>query len=349
MKKFLAVLITTIFMTGNIFAAPSRDQTLAVVNGEPILASEFNNFFNLVFEQLKPILPKEQLAEQKINEFKNVILDKKIEEILLKQEAKKQKITVSKKEVSDNLNEIKKQFKSEAAFNAEIRKLKLTSATFEKRLSEQLLLMKLLSQNIESLTKPPTDAEIKDFYDKIITKIKGGNTGPATEEDNLIENTVSEVKKIFGEKVKIRQIFIKNPKGATAAETKAAETKVETIKKELQNKPFADIAGQYSEDLISKPKNGYIGIATKGDLLPEIEKIAFATKAGEYTKEPIKTDKGYYFIKVEEKLVSREITLDKSLKDYLSSTLTQINTFKSYNHYLNSLKAKATIKVNKIW
>ena len=300
-------------------------------------------------EQLKPILPKEQLTEQRMNELKNMILDKKIDEVLLKQEAKKQKITVSKKEVSDNLNEIKKQMGGEAALNAEIRKLKLTPEAFEKKISEQVLLMKLLNQNVGSLTKPPTDAEIKDLYDKVITKIKGGNTGPATEEDNLIENTVSEVKKIFGEKVKIRQIFIKNPKGATAAETKAAEAKVEPIKKDLQKKPFADIAGQYSEDAISKSQKGNIRTATKGDLSPEIEKIAFATKAGEYTKEPIKTNKGYYFIKVEEKLVSREITLDKSLKDYLSSILTQINTLKSYNRYVNSLKAKANIKINKIW
>ena len=350
MKKFFVGLLTMVFVTGagNIFAAPSKDQTLAIVNGEPILASEFNNYFNVVIAQLKSIMPMDQIPEQKMGEVKNTFLNKKIEEVLLRQEAKKQKITVSKKEVLDSINEMKKQG-GESAFNAEIQKQNFTPASFEKYMGEQLVIMKLLTQNIPSLTRPATDNEIKDIYDKVIIKMKGGNTTLPPDADIFIERAVIEVKKIFGEKARIKQIFIKNPKGATAAEAKAAADKVETVKKELQKKPFADIAKQYSEDIVSKSKNGDVGTVAKGDLPPELDKIIFAMKAGDYTKEPIKTDKGCYFIKVEEKTASKEITLDKDLKDLLRTVTLQVNIIKGYINFLNTLRAKANIKINKIW
>jgi parvulin-like peptidyl-prolyl isomerase len=351
MKKFFLALMVAFFMAGmgDVFAAPKVDKTLAIVNGEPIFESEFNKNFD---EFKYAMFASEQLSERKINKLKNLILEKQIDEILLKNEAKKQKILVSKKEVLENIKAIKKNFANESEFNAELSKQNITPAVFEKKISELITVMKLLDNVLVNVnTKEITEAETKSFYDKVIIKMKGENTGLSPDKDWLAASVAEELKKKFGESVRIRQIFIKNPKVAAGAEAKTAQAKVETVKKELQIKSFAEIAKQYSEDIISKSRssNGDFVIIAKGDLPLVLEKKVFFMKVGDYTKEPIKTDAGYYFIKLEEKLPNREIVFDSKVKDYINNRLLQFNKEKAYVQYIDTLKTKANIKINKVW
>jgi parvulin-like peptidyl-prolyl isomerase len=349
MKNFFSVLLMiALFMigTGNIFAASRVDQTLAIVNGEPIFESEFNKKFN----QIKYLtFASEQVPEQEVNELKNRLLEGQIEEVLLNNEAKKQKILVSKKEVLDNIKALKKSFASESEFNAELSKQNISPADFEKKIRELIMGIKLLNKVLDVDTKEITKAETKSFYDKVIIKMKGGNTGLSSDRDRLAANIAAELKKIFSESARIRQIFIKNPKVVADAEAKTVQTKVEIVKTELRKKSFAEIAKQYSEDSISKFRNGDFGIVMKGDLPPVLERTVFSMKVGDYTKKPIKTDIGYYFIKLEEKFPKREIVFDSNVKDYISNRLLQFNKEKAFVHYLNTLKTKANIKINKVW
>ena len=115
------------------------------------------------------------------------------------------------------------------------------------------------------------------------------------------------------------------------------------------NNLFAEVARKYSEDLVSRSRNGDLGIVVKGDLPLVLEKAVFSMKIGDYTKEPIKTDIGYYFIKLEEKLPERKIVFDSKVKDCINSRLLQFNTDQACVRYLNTLKTKANIKINKVW
>jgi parvulin-like peptidyl-prolyl isomerase len=348
MKKFFLALMMVFFIpgVGNVLASPKLDQTLAIVDGEPIFESEFNKNFN---EFKYAMFSSEDLSEQKINELKNLILEKQVEEILLKNEAKKQKILASKKEILEYVKAIKKSFASESEFNAGLSKQNITPAVFEEKIKELIMIMKLLDKTLHVNTKEITEAEVKSFYDKVIIKIKGGNKELLSDGDWLVANVAKELKKMFAENVRIRQIFIKNPKVAADAEAKAVQAKVETVKKELQTKPFAEIARQYSEDIISKSNGGDFGIVVKGDLPLALEKTIFLMKVGDYTKEPIKTDAGYYFIKLEEKLPKREIVFDSKAKEHIRNRILQFNKEKAYAHYINTLRAKASIKINKVW
>jgi parvulin-like peptidyl-prolyl isomerase len=345
MKKFFSVLMIAFFMAGagNIFAAPKKiDQTFAIVNGVPIFESEFNKIFN---EFRYAMFASEQLSEQRINELKNQVLEGQIEDILLKSEIKKQKILVSRKEVLEYIKEMKKNY----AIDEELSKQNLTSEDLEKKVSELLRIMKLLSKALDTNRKEITEAETKSFYDKVIIKMKGGNTGLSPDSDWLAAGVADELKKMFSENVRIKQIFIKSPKGTADAEVKEVQAKVETVKKELQIKSFAEIARKYSEDIISRSRSGDFGMVAKGDLPLVLEKAVFSMKVGDYTKEPIKTDVGYYFVKVEEKLPNREIVFDSKVKDYINSRLLQFNSAQAYTNYINTLKTKSNIKINKVW
>lgn len=350
MKKLSAVLFAAIFMTGNVFAAGSDAvQTLAVVNGEPVFAEEFNEVVVPMLEQYRMSVPAEEQTEARVNELKNAVLNQKVEDLLLKQEAKNQKIKVSKKELQEGIDQIKKRFSNESDFHAELKKEKMSLADFEKKLTEQLSVMKLVRQTIDAKVKVPTEPQIKEFYDKVQIKIKGGETGLSKEDDELAANLALFLTRMSGEQIRLRQIFVSCPKGSTKEETQAALARVGIVKKALKDGgSFAETAGKYSEDAASKAKNGDVGIVVRGDLQPEIDKIVFDMNVGEYTKEPVKTDSGYHFLRVEEKRASKAFTFDE-VKNEIGELMYQNEAKKAYTAWIGDLKAKAAIKINKTW
>jgi parvulin-like peptidyl-prolyl isomerase len=348
-KKSLAALILASVCAVSVLAAEDSDKTLAVVNGEPIFTSDFNNALLPVLEQYKQSVPAAQQNDARTNEIKDAVLNQKIEELLLKQEVKKQKIKISKKEIQEGVEQVKKRFQNPADFDAELKKENLSLSAFEKRLSDQLAAMKLVRQSVESKVKPPTIEQVQAFYDKVQIKMKGGETGLLPVDDQLASNLAAYLTRASGEQVRLRQIFIALPKDASSEEKKAALARVENVKKAIKDgEAFADVASKYSEDAASKARGGDLGIVVKGDLLPEIDKKVFAMVVGDYTKEPVKTDTGYHFLRVEEKRASKEIVFD-DVKNDIGELLYQNEARKTYADWINGLKAKANITTNKTW
>jgi parvulin-like peptidyl-prolyl isomerase len=349
MKKF-AMCIAVLFLTlGTLLgASKDADKTVAVINGEPIFESEFNATFIPLLEEYRQNVPASEQTKQKENELREMVLNQKIAEIILKQEVKKQKIKPSKNDVQESIAEIRKRFANDSEFTAELRRENMTMSDFEKKISEQVAIRKLLKQSLESKVQMPTEIEARSLYDKIIAKIKGAKTNLSPEEDALVSNLAAALKRMSSEQIRVRQIFISLPKGANDDAVRAAQAKVATIKKELQRQTFADVAGQYSEDPVSRPRNGDLGIIAKDDLLPVLDKTAFSMKVGDYTREPIKTDIGLFFLKIEERRAKKDVTFD-DIKNDIAEVLAHINANKAQNEYIDGLKSKANIKINKTW
>lgn len=64
---------------------------------------------------------------------------------------------------------------------------------------------------------------------------------------------------------------------------------------------FADLAKEYSKDKSNASNGGDLGYFAEGDMVKEFSDAAFALKAGEYTKSPVKTQFGYHIIMLEDK------------------------------------------------
>ena len=92
MRKILTLVFALCFVAGIGFAEEVVDKTLAIVNGEPLMSSEFNKLLEPMIQQYKAMAPVEEQTDSKINELKNQILEQRIEQMVLTQEAKKQKI-----------------------------------------------------------------------------------------------------------------------------------------------------------------------------------------------------------------------------------------------------------------
>ena len=144
----LSACVIAAFAVGPV-SAKVVDKTLAIVNGDPIMTSEFDKTVEPAMDQNKQYTPPAEQTAAKLLEFRQKLLDQMVDDKILKQEATKRKIHVSAKELEDGIKEIKKRFKTEAEFQDELRKSELTQAQFDKRIQDQLAVMKMIQQEIQ--------------------------------------------------------------------------------------------------------------------------------------------------------------------------------------------------------
>ena len=349
MRKFLALVCIFCLFVGAGFCEEVVDKTLAIVNGEPLMSSEFNKILEPMIQQYRAMTPLAEQSDAKVNELKNQILEQKVEQMILIQEAKKQKIKVVKRELDEALSQVKKRFPNEETFQAELKNEGLSQVQFEKRIEEQLMVQKLVEKEMKNNIKPPSDTEIRKFYDNVRAKMKGENLGLPKEEEETVDAVAKLLKRMSSEQVRLSQIYIKCDKNATPQERKAAENRVANVKKELASgASFSATSEKYSEDAMLKQRKGDMGFVVKGDLDKRLEEKAFSMAVGQYTKDPIQTESGYHFIRVTESRASASFTYD-DVKNDLAEVLYRQNGKKLYDKWIDGLKAKSTIKINQVW
>jgi parvulin-like peptidyl-prolyl isomerase len=323
------------------------DKTVATVNGEAIMLSEYNKIMDPVIEQFKQAAPAGEQSQEKLKELRQRVIDQMIDDRILKQEAKTQKIKVTKRELEDGMKEVKSRFAGEAEFQAELKKENMTMLQFEKRIEDQLMVMKLIEKEIKAKTPAPSDADIKTLYDQIIAKVNGKNLGLEAKQEEEIGQLAKYFARATAEQVRARHILVSVNKNATQKEKDEALKKVKDIQKQLKaGADFSEMAKKYSDDPGSKNRGGDLGSFVKGDMVPAFETAAFNAKVGEIS-EPILTDFGYHLIKVDEKKASRTVTLEEAKND-LQQYLYQRNAQKRYEDWMKGMRAKASIKVNSL-
>jgi len=114
-------------------------------------------------------------------------------------------------------------------------------------------------------------------------------------------------------------------------------TALEVIKSLDDGADFATLAQEKSTGP-SGPNGGDLGYFGAGQMVPEFEASAFALKAGDYSKEPVKTQFGYHVIKVED---NRETEVE-SFEAAEESLRAQIAN-EAVSAYLDGLRKEAKI------
>jgi len=102
------------------------------------------------------------------------------------------------------------------------------------------------------------------------------------------------------ERVRIRHILIKT-QGKPKEDAPKLKAKAEELLKQIKaGGDFAELAKKNSEDPGSAEKGGELGFVTRGQMVPNFEKAAFALKQGE-TSGVVETEYGYHILQSEEK------------------------------------------------
>ncbi|MBI5026091.1 MAG: peptidylprolyl isomerase [Nitrospirae bacterium] len=121
-----------------------------------------------------------------------------------------------------------------------------------------------------------------------------------------------------------------------------AKKLLEKIKK---GENFAKLAKEFSLDAESAKNGGDVGFFSKGQMIPEFEKAAFALKAGEVSS-PVKTQFGYHLIKVTDRKTGKAVEFEQ-VKGVIERRLTAERQKSLFDSYIEGLKKTSKITVKK--
>ncbi len=355
----ITVIMAALFLGTALLNAKVVDSTVATVNGTPIMNSEYQKIIDTTMEVYKKQNPALLENQDNVTAIKEEVLNQMIIEQLLLQAAKEQNIKVKDSEVNENVIEIKKRFEkdengkalsekeAQKAFNAELKKEGLTYKQFEERIKDQLAVKKMIDAVAREKAKAPTKEQTEQLYDDIRVLMKGNETEIkklSRERLTLAAPLAAKLTQLTAEQIKLSPIFIKVDKNATQANWKLKEKEAKDIKKQITSGKitFVEAIEKYSNDKASLATGGEM-ILIKGLMPKEFDEKVFNIKVGAIS-DPIKTDDGYYIIKVNEKKAQKDFTY-KDIEPELAQFLTATEMQKANLDYLASLKDKAEIKV----
>ncbi len=298
-----------------------KEDIAADVNSVPITKKEVSD---LVSSTLPRITGHRTLSEERMRFFRAQALNQLIEQELLYQEAKREKIKVKKAEIEEELKKIENRYPDEKTFNEDIKKKGLTADEIKKGLERYLLISKIMK------TKE------KEIDEKVVIK----------DEDLLPYYEKNKDKFILPEQIRIRQILVSVDPGAGEQEWMEAEKKAKGIsEKAIKGEDFANLAKEFSDDKETRENGGDVGLMHKGQMpLPEIEEIAFSLKVGDVSV-PIRIIYGWLVIKIEEKKPQKLLQFSELNKDLLKTELMTSAKKSKKEEWLKGIKEKVDIKI----
>ena len=342
-------------------AAKLLEDTVAVVNGSPILLSEYQKEAATAMDYWSRTNPAAMTDPANLRKLKESTLEQLIDRELLIQEGAKLKLKVREREIDNAVDEIKARFKkdehgnaldeaaAEAAFAQQLKGEGLDYAKFRERLSHQIMARKVIDEGVKAKMVPPTEAEARAYFAKIesyiATKSTGMPKGMDEEDAMALREVAGQIKALSSERVRVQRVLIRLSPGATDNEKKRAKATAEAVKKRLDTgEDFAKVAKEDSEDPESAARGGDLGYVLKGVAPPELEKAAFSLGVGD-TSGPVYTEPGYNIIRVTEKRAAEKPEFEK-FKDELANFLGGAGFQKKVESFVKALRDKATIERN---
>ncbi|AJY45732.1 peptidylprolyl isomerase [Martelella endophytica] len=113
----------------------------------------------------------------------------------------------------------------------------------------------------------------------------------------------------------------------------------DVIKKLDDGGDFAKLAEQFSTGPAAK-SGGDLGYLSEGQMDPDLEKAAFALKAGSYTEDAVKTDDGYHILEVEEFRDKAPASFDD-----VAPQIRQMVVRDEYRNQLDQMKKDGTVVI----
>jgi parvulin-like peptidyl-prolyl isomerase len=180
------------------------------------------------------------------------------------------------------------------------------------KIKEELLVNMWMKSQMDNIIV--SDSEAKEFYGKNADKFAGKASMHA------------------------RHILVESE--ATGKEIIAT---LKSLKDAALKEKFIALAKEKSTGP-SGPKGGDLGTFTKGQMVPEFSKAAWALEDGQITTAPVKTQFGYHVIYLETKSDEKTVAYD-TVKEKIITSLKQKQFASKIADVAKELKSKATITI----
>lgn len=204
----------------------------------------------------------------------------------------------------------------------------------------------------------PTDADLQTYYDQhkdlfeqaeharieyLVLDLPAVRQRIALNEDDLRTYYQENGARLAGvqQERRARHILINAPQTMAAPEREAAKAKAVALLAQIQADPgsFASVAQAQSQDTGSASQGGDLGYFTRGAMVPEFEKAAFALTKGQIS-DVVETEFGYHIIEVtdikEAQLPSFE-TLRPKIEEALKEQQAQRQFAEEAENFTNSV------------
>lgn len=219
-------------------------------------------------------IPPEMLDGEMKDAFEAPAYEKLIERAILGKEAKKRGLWPSDAEAKQSREEMIKSLPKGKSLDDVLKAMNTDEASFAADVAADVAIGKLLKALEAEMPAPP-----KEQIDKLYAANKAVFVVPDT--------------------AAAAHILIKIDRGAGPDVLKEKLKTATDIKNYLvgkSEKEFIDLVNEKSEDTATKGRGGDLGTFKRGDLFPELEKLAFSLKAGEIGG-PVQTDRGFHVLR----------------------------------------------------
>ena len=317
MKKLLLA-ITLTLAAASLSASQIVEAIVLRVGDRIITSTQYAKRLRDGYMEIEQTSTPDQIAAKKAD-FKKVLIDELISELLIKDRADRIGISVTEAEIKEATNRLKEQYgiTTDKQFDESLQKSGLTRADMEARLRETLVSNKVFSRELRS-REELTDRELRERYDR--------------EKEHYR----------LPERAHLREIVILRPENAASAD-KAGQKADDVANQARNGGDFAKLAQTFS-DSGSKDKGGDLGEVARGELLPELDKAVFNSAAGTVIG-PLRTASGWHIIKVESRLPS-EVPAFESLKEKIRKDASDDAFQRDYKAYIDRLRKDAFIQIN---
>jgi peptidyl-prolyl cis-trans isomerase C len=285
------------------------------VNNVKLTEKELEDDINSKLIPIKSQFPENRIEQIKA-QMRDRLIDNFITRIVISQEAEKQKLSVSEKDLNSKIDEISKSLPQGMTLENALKMNGMKYEDMRKDIKFNLIAGKLFDSNVKVGTQP-SEEEIKKYY--------------------------SDNKKNYDmpEQVHARHILIKTDEKDTEKTKAEKKVKLEALKKQLiEGANFAEIAKNNS-DCPSKANGGDLGTFSRGNMVKPFEDAAFSQKVNEIGN-IIETKFGYHIIQTLEHNQAKSKSFDE-VKSEISEKLLQQKKQKDIQKYLEQLKEKAKI------
>ncbi|MDD4908127.1 MAG: peptidyl-prolyl cis-trans isomerase [Candidatus Omnitrophota bacterium] len=149
--------------------ASDQDKVVAIVNKDIITRKDLTDFLNFMAVQMSGKISQSEVQE-KLESAKADILNRLIEDKLILQEAKAEKVYVDENRVKGRIEQMKAQFSSTRDYEESLVRQGLTPADVETKIREQMLIYSVIETKVkEKITVKP--AEVTDYYQEHASQI----------------------------------------------------------------------------------------------------------------------------------------------------------------------------------
>lgn len=165
------------------FSACADIERVAQVNGESISKQEFQEQLEMVktsYQQEGQDLNTEE-NQDRLEQVKQQLLDIMIDNVILRQKAEEQGITVDSQVLEEQIKGIKSQFNNEKEYQQALEEHGLTESDLEEDISNEMLIEKYLKNEISESDLAVSKSEINNYYEQLKAQYPEGEA-PAIEE-----------------------------------------------------------------------------------------------------------------------------------------------------------------------